>query len=319
MLGNFSFNDYFKKEAIEYAWKFLTEILNIDKNRIHATYFEGNSDIDADKESLEILKSIAGLKEIKPQGADDNFWSLGTENSPGGPTVEFYIDNIEVWNLVFNEYVFKNGKYEKSEFRGVDTGMGFERILAILNNKSDVYQTDLFAPMLENTIVENQKIARIIADHIKAAVFILNDGVVPSNKDAGYIVRRLIRRAMVKSADIELAALAQKVFEIYDGVYEFKRDFIIDEIKKEENKFQSTLSAGLRILKSKTEIAGQDLFDLYQSYGLPMEIAVEEVKNQNIAIGQNAFGEYDELYRSQIRPSNIIALLIYSWPRLDKF
>lgn len=303
MLGNFSFNDpaspaggYFKKEAIEYAWEFLTEVLNIDKNRIHATYFKGNDNIEEDKESLSILKSIDGLKEIEPQG-EDNFWSLATENSPGGPTVEFYVDDVEVWNLVFNEYVFQNGKYEKSEFRGVDTGMGLERMLAVLKNKTDVYQTDLFETIIQKINIDDVKSLRIIADHAKAATFLLNQNILPSNKDQGYITRRLIRRAMVKlnslGKDIMLSDLAEKVFEIYSGIYEFNRDNIIDEIKKEENKFRATLNAGLKILKSKTEISGKDLFDLYQSYGLPMEIAVEESKNLNIEISNQTIEQFN--------------------------
>ena len=156
---------------------------------------------------------------------------MGTENSPGGPTVEFYIDGIEIWNLVFNEYVFKNGKYEKSKFRGVDTGMGLERMLAVINNFDNVYKTDLLAPIV-TSIDADDKNKRIIADHIKTAVFIINDGVVPANKDQGYIVRRLIRRAMVKSKDVDLIKLAEDVFELYDGVYKFDRETIKSEIDK---------------------------------------------------------------------------------------
>lgn len=300
MLGNFSFNDYFKKEAIAYAWEFLTEVLGIEKSRIHATYFEGGNDVPADNESLEILKTIEGLKEIEPQNFEENFWSLATENSPGGPTAEFYVDNVEVWNLVFNEYVFRGGQYEKSEFRGVDTGMGLERMLAVLENKTDVYQTDLFEPIIQQISGDDQKTIRIIADHLKATVFIINAGILPSNKDAGYIVRRLIRRAMVKLNSLGvvenvLADLAEKVFKIYDGIYEFNRDNILAEIQKEETRFRTTLNAGLKILKSKKEITGKDLFDLYQSYGLPMEIAAEEAKNLDININNETIEQFNNL------------------------
>lgn len=296
MLGNFSFNNYFKKEAIELAWEFLTKVLKVDKARIYATYFEGNEIAPVDSESLKILKNIEGLKKIEPQGAD-NFWSLGTENSPGGPTVEFYVDNVEIWNLVFNEYIFKNGKFEKSEFRGVDTGMGLERLVTVLNNKSSVYETDLFESIL-NKIESSSDQKRIIADHIKAAVFIINDGVIPANKDQGYIVRRLIRRAMVKAGSIELSELAEQIFALYEGIYEFKRDFIISEIKKEEDKFCKTLNTGLRILESKKELIGKDLFDLYQSYGLPIEIAIEEAKNKNIILTDSAIKDYQDLLKA---------------------
>ena len=154
MLGNFSFGyptkegSYFKEEAIKFAWTFLTETLGVKPSRIYATYFSGSEGIIEDTQSLNILKTIKDLHKIVPQGAEDNFWSLGTENSPGGPTVEFYIDGVEVWNLVFNEYVFTSGKFMPSVFKGIDTGMGFERLLASLNDANSVYDTDLLEPII---------------------------------------------------------------------------------------------------------------------------------------------------------------------------
>ena len=297
MLGNFSFNDYFKKETIELAWEFLTEVLKVDKSRIHATYFEGNEIAPADEESFTILKTIDGLEKIEPQGFEDNFWSLGTENSPGGPTVEFYIDGIEIWNLVFNEYVFKNGKYEKSKFRGVDTGMGLERMLAVINNFDNVYKTDLLAPIV-TSIDADDKNKRIIADHIKTAVFIINDGVVPANKDQGYIVRRLIRRAMVKSKDVDLIKLAEDVFELYDGVYKFDRETIKSEIDKEISKFNNGLNKFdeyySRYLYKQGQdhiapvIGGKFAFDMFQSYGFPLEVTLDEFRKRNMLVNEPA-------------------------------
>jgi alanyl-tRNA synthetase len=297
MLGNFSFNDYFKKETIELAWEFLTEVLKVDKSRIHATYFEGNEIAPADEESFTILKTIDGLEKIEPQGFEDNFWSLGTENSPGGPTVEFYIDGIEIWNLVFNEYVFKNGKYEKSKFRGVDTGMGLERMLAVINNFDNVYKTDLLAPIV-TSIDADDKNKRIIADHIKTAVFIINDGVVPANKDQGYIVRRLIRRAMVKSKDVDLIKLAEDVFELYDGVYKFDRETIKSEIDKEISKFNNGLNKFdeyySRYLSKQGQdhiapvIGGKFAFDMFQSYGFPLEVTLDEFRKRNMLVNEPA-------------------------------
>ena len=297
MLGNFSFNDYFKKETIELAWEFLTEVLKVDKSRIHATYFEGNEIAPADEESFTILKTIDGLEKIEPQGFEDNFWSLGTENSPGGPTVEFYIDGIEIWNLVFNEYVFKNGKYEKSKFRGVDTGMGLERMLAVINNFDNVYKTDLLAPIV-TSIDADDKNKRIIADHIKTAVFIINDGVVPANKDQGYIVRRLIRRAMVKSKDVDLIKLAEDVFELYDGVYKFDRETIKSEIDKEISKINNGLNKFdeyySRYLSKQGQdhiapvIGGKFAFDMFQSYGFPLEVTLDEFRKRNMLVNEPA-------------------------------
>lgn len=304
MLGNFSFNDYFKKEAIELAWEFLIKELSIDKKRIYATYFSGENDIPADEESLSILKNIEGLEEVKPQGFSDNFWSLGTEGSPGGPTVEFYVDDIEIWNLVFNEYVYRNGKYEKSEFKGVDTGMGLERLLAVINNFENVYRTDIFWPMIvkikeicgEN-YEDNIEAYRVVVDHIKASVFAINDGVIPSNKDAGYIVRRLIRRAIIKGHQINIddnftKDIASEVFKIYDGFYQFDKEKIINELEKEEIKFRATLERGLREFeKQKANLSGKVAFDLYQTYGFPWEMTVELAEENKINIDKHEFEE----------------------------
>ncbi|HDO23681.1 MAG TPA: alanine--tRNA ligase [bacterium] len=307
MLGNFSFgypnkeNSYFKKETIEYAWEFLTEELGVDRTRIYATYFKGEKGVPEDKESLELLKTIKGLKEIKPQGFEDNFWSLGTENSPGGPTVEFYIDGIEIWNCVFNEYVFRNGKYEPAENKGVDTGMGLERLATIMQGKDNVYETDLFTPIIKKIellatksgVVAN---VRIIADHIKASVFIIADGVVPSNVGRGYVLRRLIRRAVRYGKLLGIvfftSKIAESVIEIYKDVYpEIKKnkEKIFGELGKEEEKFGKTLEKGLQeIIKFEPKfneatgflefgINGQALFDIYQTYGFPLEMSLEEL------------------------------------------
>ena len=321
MLGNFSFGyptkegSYFKKEAIAFAWKFLTEVLGVKSHRIYATYFGGSENISEDKESLEILNTIDGLQKIVPQGADDNFWSLGTEGSPGGPTVEFYIEDVEVWNLVFNEYVFVGGKYVSSEFKGVDTGMGFDRLLSALNGTNIVYETDLFMPIIDKI----REIAgsfhpfhkndfRIIADHVKAAVFLLNEGVLPSNKDQGYIVRRLIRRAIIKLNGLGvkenvLKEIAQTVFDIYTeaqngkSLYDLSIYTILPELEKEEVRFRVTLADGLKLLLGKKNLTGKDLFDLYQSFGLPLEISLEEAKNHHIEVEASAVLDYEELFR----------------------
>lgn len=322
MLGNFSFGypskegSYFKEESIAYAWEFLTEVLKFDKSRLHATYFEGNHLVKEDSESKKILETYLekGLTKIVPQGFEDNFWSLGTEDSPGGPTVEFYVDGIEVWNLVFNEYIFKNGKYEPAEFKGVDTGMGFERLLTTLQGHNNVYETELFQPIIKKLeeisgkkYAENAKEFRILGDHIKAAVFAINDGVVPSNKGAGYIVRRLIRRAIVKSQKLNISnnfttEIAKEVFNIYSSVYKID-DQILLELEREEIKFRNTLAKGLKEFERiKDALDGEKAFDLYQTYGFPLEMTVELAKEQGIKVNHQefakAFSEHQEKSRT---------------------
>lgn len=317
MFGNFSFGypskegSYFKKEAICWAWEFLTEGLGFDKSRIHATYFKGEKGISEDRESCKILQSINGLPKIEGQGFDDNFWSLGSENSPGGPTVEFYIDGIEVWNLVFNEYILKNGKYISAKYSGVDTGMGFERLLAVINGWANVYFSELFMPIIEKITeisgrqYENNQINfRIIADHIKAAIFAINDGALPSNKGAGYIVRRLIRRAIAKADQLGVTEsftddIAEVVFNIYDKSYQFDKEAIIVELQKEEVKFRRTLANGIKKLEEMSQkgLDGAKLFDLYQSFGLPLELSVELAKERQIAVGIEAIDQFHALMR----------------------
>jgi len=333
MLGNFTFgypekqDSYFKEETIQLAWEFLTQELGVDKSRIHATYFRGEKGVSEDTESLKILQSIDGLGKVESQGFDDNFWSLGTENSPGGPTVEFYIDGIEIWNLVFNEYILRNNAYEPAKFKGVDTGMGLERLICVLNQVESIYQTDLFdLPHQRLHILlkkEDPLAERIILDHIKAALFIIGDGVLPSNKDRGYVLRRLIRRAVVKGLQLGieqnfLSDIALTIIRSYDKVYfeskkihEFRDDGVeaikeeLDEksknilvqIEQEETKFRQTLIAGLGRLNSLREIDGKTAFDLYQSFGLPIEVTLEEAKRQNIPISEGAIEQFGSLLK----------------------
>lgn len=317
MLGNFSFNDYFKKEAIEYAWEFLTkrEWLGIDPKRISVSYFKGDKDIVLDYESLSVIEKIKGIAQIIKGNFEDNFWSLGTEGSPGGPTVEFYIDGIEVWNLVFNEYILENGKYKKSGFKGVDTGMGFERIVAVLENKKDVFETELFAPIIkefelisQKKYKEYQREFRIIADHIKAAVFALAEGIEPSNKEHGYVVRRLIRRAIVTAYKLGVvrsftADLTKVVFDIYQKSYPHllaKEKEILEVIVKEEERFRLTLKNGwqaLQKLTNRQKISGKELFDIYQTYGFPLELSLEVIADKGLKVNKDVIKEFNQEFQ----------------------
>jgi len=215
MLGNFSFgypdrkNSYFKKEAIDLAWQFLTnnKWLGIDKGKISATIFKGDEDTPNDKESKKILENI-GVSKIEELGREDNFWGPVGKTGPCGPTVEFFVpgkeEPIEIWNLVFNQYNRReNGNLDKLGFQGVDTGMGLERVAAYLQNTEDDYEIDLFKPIIKKIeevsgkkYKDHPKIFRIIADHVKGSVFLINEGIKPSNNGRGYVLRKLIRQSL---------------------------------------------------------------------------------------------------------------------------
>ncbi len=314
MLGNFSFGNpekegsYFKREAISYAWEFLTDVLAVDKNRISCTYFAGDKGIPEDHESREILKEVTGLEDAKILGTgfDETFWSLGTEGSPGGPTVEFYIDGVEIWNLVFNEYKLENGEYIASQFKGVDTGMGLERLAAVLNGAEDIYHTDLFekphAKLHELLQVESLVDERIILDHIKASAFLVNEGIDPSNKGQGYVLRRLVRRAIVKARNLKIdhnftAQIANEIVKTYPNYhFDFKKIEAVFEY--EETKFRKSLESGLKLISAQDEFTGKVLFDLYQTYGIPVEVTVEQAKSLGKFIGSKALSDFENELKS---------------------
>lgn len=312
MLGNFSFGypsqegSYFKKEAIDFAWEFLTKELGIDKKRIYATYFQEEKGVPTDQESLKILEGIDGLEDIRPQGFDDNFWSLGTEGSPGGPTVEFYVDEVEVWNLVFNEYVLKDGRYNPVGLKGVDTGMGFERMVAMMQKKDDIYKTDLFAPLIlkieeitGEKYEENLREFRIIADHIRSAQAMVLDGVAPSNKDQGYVLRRLVRRAVIQGRKLKIDKnLTSRLAS---------EEKAKTELDQEESKFRQSLERGIRIIASKDKFDGAVIFDLYQTYGIPVEIALEEIRALGKEVPKSEISEYESLLKEHQSKSRTAA------------
>lgn len=308
MLGNFSFgypvkeDSYFKKEAISYAWEFLTEILGIDKSRISCTYFAGDRGISEDAESKGLLKEITGLDDAKilGTGCDETFWSLGSEGSPGGPTVEFYIDGVEVWNLVFNQYKMQNGEYVESEFKGIDTGMGFERLVAKLNDSESVFETDIFKPLigvLESALPikydREKEDFRIVLDHLKASSFIIAEGMEPSNKGQGYVLRRLIRRLLMRSQSRGLGfewvqEYVAKLAEIHPEL-STKDNEISSILIAELNKFEKTIKNGERIIESLAELDAKSAFDLYQTYGFPFELSKEYAAMRNIKISDEDF------------------------------
>ncbi len=313
MLGNWSLGDYFKEEAIEMSFEFLTskKWLGISKNKITITCFKGDrkNKIPKDKESAEHWKKLGiSDSEIKFLGKEENWWEPAGKTGPCGPDTEMFVNDCEIWNDVFMQYnKQENGDYKELSQKNVDTGMGVERTLAILNNKNSVYETETFQSMIKEiehlsgkNYKNNKREMRIIADHIKAACFILAEGIVPSNTEQGYVLRRLIRRAVINLRKLGFVGtdliwpIAKEVFNIYPDYrhLEKNKERIKKEIEKEEEKFDKTLEKGLKqlekMLKNK-KISGKDAFLLYQSYGFPLELTKEIAKEKNIKVDEKAF------------------------------
>jgi alanyl-tRNA synthetase len=311
MLGNWSLGDYFKKEAIEMSFDFLVKELKIPKNKISVTCFKGDKDAEKDVECSEIWKGL-GIDKIKFLGKKDNWWGPAGKTGPCGPDTEMFFDNgkeeVEIWNDVFMQYNKTEKKYEKAKQKNVDTGMGVERMLAVLNGFSDNYETGVWKPLIEKIEKLSGKKyrdsdretrhMRIIADHIKASVFLLGDGVVPGNTEQGYVLRRLIRRAVRYGRDLGINnfvyEVAEPVFKIYSDYDELKnKKRILFELKKEEDKFNLTLEKGLNKFKkfigNKKELNCKDAFLLYQSYGFPLEMIEEEAKKNKIKFSKKDF------------------------------
>ena len=288
MLGNFSFGGYFKKEAIQYGYDFFKEMsLPID----FVTVFGGDKEVPADEESEKFWKEL-GVKKVEKRGREDNFWGPTGNEGPCGPTTEIYVNGVEIWNIVFNQYYQESNKTLKPlEQNGVDTGMGFERLAMVLQKKKNIFETDLFAPFLElipKEIPDRQK--RIIVDHLRGSTFLLADGLRPSNKEAGYILRRLMRRVFVYE---KLYKIPTHIYDaiIHDIVHEYgefyqellrENNAVREEFKKEGEKFYKTLERGLKELEKISEISSVSAFKLYETYGLPFEI-IKELGGQKAA------------------------------------
>ena len=296
MLGNFSFGGYFKKEAIEYAYEFLVKELGLEID--YVTVFKGDKEVPADTESEQIWKSI-GVPKVKHLGREDNFWGPTGVEGPCGPTAEIFIKNMkaEVWNLVFNEYYAKHGKLEPLKQKGVDTGMGLERLAMVVQAKKNIFETDLFAPLIQNISDQvEDRTKRILADHARAVCFLIADGVRPSNKEAGYVLRRLLRRMMAHSTDLErlLGAVVSNYQEVYP---ELDAKIILEEFTKEKEKFEKTLKVGLRELNKLDKIGALSAFKLYETYGLPFEVIKEFGEEKTVELTRNSFEE--ELLKHQ--------------------
>ncbi len=289
MLGNFCFNDYGKREAITWGYEFVTEVLGISPERLTVTVFAGDKDVPFDKESYDIWRDVVGLPSARIAKHDrkDNFWGPTGNEGPCGPTTEIYADGIEIWNIVFNEfYQFSDKRLEKSKTPGIDTGMGLERLTVMLQGVDNVFETDLFRPIVDavNSVAPqlNERDSRIIADHLRASVFLIADGVRPSNKEAGYVLRRLLRRVMAYAVDRDvhgdmftpvLAAVQGKLGGVYPEI--MKTGEITAVVNDERDKFSVMVANGLKELGKHKVIGAKEAFYIYESFGLPFELIVE--------------------------------------------
>ncbi len=348
MMGNWSLGDYFKEESIKMSHEFLVDVLGIDKERLAVTVFEGYGDVPVDNESVEVWKELGYTENrIAYLGTEDNWWPKFGTKGLGGPDTEIFCWNgegdapkvydpndenwVEIWNNVFTQYFTDDsGKIEELTKKNVDTGMGLERMLTMLTGARSIYETELFMPIIRE--IENMsgkkylhddeysRYFRIIADHIRASVFLIGDdnGVVPSNVDQGYILRRLIRRMIrvFKQLDVDrpdLKRLAEIVIEKYSEQYpelERNKDRILIELEAEENAFSRTLNRALRevnkaldeVEESQTNILPGDIaFRLYDTYGFPLEITEELAAERNIKVDTKAFKEEEQKHIEKSR------------------
>lgn len=327
MLGNWSVGDYFKKEAIEWSFEFLTKELKIPVDKLAVSVFKGDSNAPKDEESAKIWKSL-GISEqrIAFLPKENNWWGPAGQTGPCGPDTEMFYWKpknipapkifdpkderwVEIWNDVLMQYVKdEKGKYNLAKQKNVDTGMGVERTIAVLNGLEDNYLGDSFLPIIEKIeeisnkkykSEENKKAMRIIADHLKASVFIIGNGVTPSNTERGYVLRRLIRRAVrygrILGIENFTARVIEPIFEIYNDYSELVKNkkMILQEIEKEEKRFNETLEKGLKefekITKNKKELNGENAFLLFQSFGFPLEIIKELSQEKNIKVAEKEF------------------------------
>ena len=334
MLGNWSLGDYFKEESIAWSYKFLTgrDWLNLDPEKLSVTVFAGDVDGPRDEESANVWKSLGvPEKRIFYLPKSDNWWGPIGSTGPCGPDTEIFYDTgkeacgdscqpgcscgkyCEIWNNVFMQYnKTSDGKYEPLEQKNVDTGMGVERTTAILQGKDNVYETEIFVPLIDRvkerlgieTIPENQvRSIRVVVEHARAATFILAEGIVPLNVEQGYVLRRMIRKAirhgkLLGIKEEFLSEISKIVIEQYQKDYPYLKErqgFIINELEKEYRKFNNTLAHGLnrfnRIAKNKNIIDGKDAFLLYQSFGFPIEITKELGDENGIDVDVKGFHE----------------------------
>jgi len=327
MLGNFSFSDYFKEEAIKWAWEFITEVLKIEKDKLSVSVHT------SDDESYNIWKDVIGFPEerILRLGDDDNFWKPAGGMGPCGSCTEILYKTsrglLELWNIVFPQYnQDKSGNRIPLKNRGVDTGMGLERLSMVCQKKETTYETDLFWPiikeiedLLSNQYKDKKESFHIIADHIRALVFALFEGVYPSNEARGYFVRKILRRALLEGTKLGvkkpfLFNLVPAVIDVMREPYPEllkKRENLALVIKNEEEKFLSTLKEGTAILEKVMkefggiELPSYEVFRLYDTYGLPPELACEIAKERGYSINMEEVEKIARREKEKARVSSM--------------
>ncbi|MGB7393065.1 MAG: alanine--tRNA ligase, partial [Pricia sp.] len=338
MLGNWSFGDYFKEDAIQWAWELLTEVFEVDKESLYVSVFEGSKEdgLEMDKEAFNLWKAIVPEDRILLGNKKDNFWEMG-DQGPCGPCSEIHVDIrpdaekakvsgaslvnqdhplvVEIWNLVFMQYNRKaDGKLENLPAKHVDTGMGFERLCMVLQDKKSNYDTDVFVPLIrEIEQVTSSKYGkseetdiaiRVISDHIRAVAFSIADGQLPSNTGAGYVIRRILRRAVrygFTFLDTKgpfmfrlVEVLTETMGEAFPELKE-QRQLIVNVIKEEEHSFLNTLEQGLVLLdqvvagtKGK-EVEGRKAFELYDTYGFPVDLTALILEEKGYTLDEKGF------------------------------
>jgi len=353
MLGNWSFGDYFKKEAINWAWEYLTGVLKIDKDRLYASVFEGDKEDGTapDEEAKSLWLNHLSEDHILYGNKKDNFWEMG-ETGPCGPCSELHVDLrvdserkkipgrdlvnqddplvIEIWNLVFIQFNRKSGgKLESLPHKHVDTGMGFERLCMVVQNKKSNYDTDVFQPVIKEIarlsgfkygVDKQQDIAmRVMADHLRTIAFAIADGQLPSNNKAGYVIRRILRRAVryaytfLKFEEPVLCQLLSVLIEVMGDAYPElpkQKELIEKVIQEEENSFLKTLETGIRLLDKIIEkmksggykvVKGKDAFELYDTFGFPFDLTELILKEHDLMVSKLEFDEEMEAQKNRSR------------------
>ena len=354
MLGNWSFGDYFKKEAIEWSWELLTEVYKIDKSQIYVTIFEGDEQdgTAVDQEAFDIWKGLIAEDRIIKASKKDNFWEMG-EMGPCGPCSEIHCDIrtkeergkvdgkdlvnqdhpqvIEIWNLVFMEYNRKaNGSLVDLPKKHVDTGMGFERLCMVLQGKTSNYDTDLFKPIIGHLEAiadcsygadfKTDIALRVISDHVRAISFSIADGQLPSNTGAGYVIRRILRRAVrygYQTLKLNEPFLYQCVKIVVNELGEAfpeisaQQELIEKVIKEEESSFYRTLEKGIQrfneyVKKGKQQIDGEFAFELFDTYGFPIDLTELMAQDANLDVDQKAFAECLKKQKERSRQAAVV-------------
>ena len=363
MLGNWSFGDYFKEDAIKWAWELLTKEYKLDESRLYVTIFGGDKSdkLSRDLESLEIWKQIVTQSKIIDGSKKDNFWEMG-ETGPCGPCSEIHIDLrdpkeiqavptsklinkdhpevIEIWNLVFIEFNRKiDGSLENLPEKHVDTGMGLERLSMAIDSLTSTYDTNIFRSIIKSLekisgkkygVEKEINIAfRVICDHIRAIVLTISDGAIPSNNKAGYVIRRILRRAVrygystLQLKEPFLNELSQSVIVEYKDIFKnlsSQSDFIKEVILEEEKTFLSTLDKGLKKIneygESSKKVSGELVFELYDTYGFPIDLTELIFREKGINIDKEKFNELLETQRNRSR--NVSKAISDEWKILKK-